>query len=144
MPPKKAKKATSQKKTTRKTKPKVPKATPKVKVVVLHCHNCGEDDEKVMYCANCDSPMDVVEVQERLETDIENDGLVSREKVDDSDVTSDELEEDLGVDEGVDDLIEQGGLQDIYSEGDAGGPSSGGMSGGDDDLDDIVSALDDE
>ena len=133
-------------KSSRKLKKKVPKIQHTLKVIHLHCSNCGEEDEKVLYCSHCDAPMDVVEVEERPEEEVENDVVVSKGKAGDDDEDEDIVTGTSGaVDEDVDNLIETGGLDPIYSEEDGFGL---GLGGSDDDLgmnmDDAVSSLDDE
>lgn len=66
------------KKTVKKRSKKISVAT-KVKVVKLKCPNCGEEEERVLYCGQCESPMDIVEVLERDENEVNNDIAVSRD-----------------------------------------------------------------
>lgn len=134
---------------------KVPKALRQVSIVVLECDNCGEEDEKVFYCATCGSPMRVVEVVEKEESHVENNDMISKEKAgseaeedeEAEEADSTDIDEELGMTgagESVDDLIESGSLGDIFSGGESGGIN---FSGDDDDsasLDDVVSMLDDE
>jgi len=139
------------KKPTHKTAKKVLKVEQKTKVVMLHCPNCGEDDEKVIYCSQCDSPMDVVKVVERDEDEIDVDVDISKEKA------GEPKEEDLVVaattdpgvaDPEIDSLIEKGGLDNIFAGGDE---TDVPLVGSDDDEtdpdmspEDMISALDEE
>jgi hypothetical protein len=140
---------------TRTKKPKVPKAQQQVSIVVLECGNCGEEDEKVFYCATCGSPMRIVEVVEKEESHVENNDMISKEKAgseaeeaeEAEEADSTDIDEELGMTgagESVDELIESGSLGDIFSGGESGGMD---FSGDDDEsasLDDVVSMLDDE
>ncbi len=138
------------KKVVRKLTQKVPKVEPQVKVIYLHCPNCGEEDEKVIYCSQCDSPMDVVKVESRQEDDVVVDTSVSKDEA--GTVPEDELvakssvaSEELG-DPVVDRMVEDGGfnLGDIYSDGDETGFSADSMGDEDSSLDEVLTALDDE
>lgn len=139
-------KARAPKKTKRVPKPKVPKAENSVKVVVLECKNCGEREEKVHYCESCDSPMDVVDVHMRGETDVIADSTVSKENGDDKpedEVTEAEL--GLGEEDDVDSIIKNGGLGNIFSEGDgAGDVGSSDETDTEMTYDDMISTLDEE
>ena len=135
-------------------KVKVPKNHDQISVVVLECGNCGAEDEKVFFCAECDSPMRVVEVVEKEAEYVEENDMISKDtageeetEIEEEEVDSGELKDELGLSGGdgsVDDMIESGGLGDIFSGGESGEMD---LPGGDEEpanLDDIVSALDDE
>lgn len=145
--------ATKKSSTTKSAKKvKVPKNHDQISVVVLECGNCGAEDEKVFFCAECDSPMRVVEVVEKEAEYVEENDMISKdtageETEESEEIDSGDLKDELGLSkdgESVDDMIESGGLGDIFSGGESGEMD---LPGGDDetaDLDDIVSALDDE
>ena len=140
------------KKSGRKTVKKVPKVEPKVKVIHLHCPNCGEEDEKVIYCSQCDSPMDVVKVEDREEDEVIVDAAVSKDEA--GEASEDEVvgapaPEEAGesLDDPEAEKIVAGGfsLGDIYSDGDEVGLSTGSAASDDDSdvsLDDVMNALD--
>jgi hypothetical protein len=139
------------KKPARKTSKKVPKVEPEVKVIHLHCPNCGEEDEKVVYCSQCDSPMDVVKVETRGEDEVVVDTSVSKDEA--GEEPEDELiaasthgaTADPLVDPDVDQIVEGGGfnLGNIYSDGDETGISH---DAGDDEttIDEVMDSLDRE
>lgn len=138
----------AKKKSARKVTKKVPKVEQKVKVIQLHCPNCGEEDEKVIYCSQCDSPMDVVKVEDRNEDEVVVDVAISKDEA--GEEPEDEV---VGApapgDSAVDHVVEDGGfapLGDIFSDGDETGLTTGTDTGDDSDasLGDIMSALDGE
>lgn len=126
---------------------KIPVAT-KVKVVKLKCPNCSEEDERVLYCSQCESPMDVVEILERDENEVNNDIIVSKDVSgsnrgsDDADVTAEDVvPSESAVEMGE---IMEKGLGDIFPGDDNPGnsDSDGGVDGMD--LNDALDALDNE
>ena len=125
------------KKTLRKTKPKVETVDKTISALHLKCTNCGEEEEKVLYCEHCDAPLEIKDVKEKDDEDVENDDGGDKEV------------EDLvgGTSESVDSLIDTGGLTNIFGDG---GESVATSDDGDDDggkdmsLSDMVSTLDDE
>lgn len=139
--------ASSGKKSKKKKSRKVPLST-KVKVVKLKCPNCSEEDERVLYCSQCESPMDVVEILERDENEVNNDIVVSKD-VSDSNSGSNENEvsaEDVVPSESAVEMgeIMEKGLGDIFPGDDNPGntDSDGGVDGMD--LNDALDALDNE
>jgi len=139
--------ASSNKKPKKKKSKKVPVAA-KIKVVKLKCPNCGEEDERVSYCEQCEGPMDVVDVLERDENEVNNDIAVSKvvtnsdsesgdDEVNSKDVVPSEADVEL-------DGIMEKGLGDIFP-GDSNPSDSGGDSGAESmDLNDALDALDNE
>ncbi len=139
----------TKKSTSRKTKKKVPEVQKGVSVVVLHCPNCGEEDEKVFYCSECDSPMEVSKVDEKKEDEVENDITLDKDKAGESTAEEPDEEDDVtGADDrDVKKVIETGGLDDIFSEG-GGGPETSADSEDDSEdevtLEDALNTLEDE
>lgn len=137
-------------------KKKVPKAASKVKVVKLKCPNCGEEDEKVLYCGQCEGAMDIVEVVEREIDEVENDVAVSKvvnsssnddiaNSSGDDDVTADDIipddsdtEMDSIMNKGLDNIFPSDGASGAGDDGDD-SDASGGM-----DLSDALNVLDGE
>lgn len=143
-----AKKKVAKKEIVKKKSRKIPVAT-KIKVIKLKCPNCGEEDERVLYCDQCESPMDIVDVIERNENEVNNDIAVSKD-ISGSDkriggdgkVTSGEViptEASVGMEQ-----IMEKGLGNIFPGDDSHGDVSG--SGGVDgmDLNAALDALDNE
>lgn len=132
----------------RKLTKKVPKVEPKVKVIHLRCPNCGEEDEKVIYCSQCDSPMEVVKVEVRGEDEVVIDAAISKdqagEEPEDEVITkaSSAVGANILADSSVDASIESGGfsLDNIYSDGEEIG-SVGDVSE-DQDIDKIMDSID--
>jgi predicted RNA-binding Zn-ribbon protein involved in translation (DUF1610 family) len=117
------------------------KADNKVTIVKLVCPNCGAEEERLMYCDECDHPMNVEETEDRDLDSVENDITVSKESVDGGEVLDEEGATGNMEDPEVDDLIENG-LVDIFPDD---GESTGGSGDGSDmDLTDVLEALDNE
>lgn len=131
----------------------MPKVEPKVKVIYLRCPNCGEEDEKVIYCTACDSPMDVVKVEMRGEDEVVIDSTITKGEA------GEESEDELVIksvggasvaadDPNIGDIAEGGGfsLGDIFAEGDETGftADSGGDEAPIDDVEDVLNRLDTE
>lgn len=124
---------------------KVPKVEKKVTVIHLYCPNCGEEEEKVLYCQHCESPLEIKEAENRPEEDVELDDTVVKDVEENGSDTDDEPTEDIlaqtSEDGDVDDMI-RGGLDPIFAGGEGGSVSSSDDS--DIPVDDVVDSLDQE
>lgn len=126
----------------RKQVKKVPVAEQKVTVVFLRCPNCGEEDEKIIYCMNCDTPMKVEKVVERSKDEVVTDVDVVVDRAGDPDDIGDVVSAGSESEDDVDELIESGNLGDIFhgeggSAGSLGEEESDGL-----DFDAAVGSLD--
>lgn len=139
------KKASTSKKSTKTAKKKVEAVDKTISVLHLRCTNCGEEEEKVLYCSHCDAPLEVRDVKEKDDDEVENDDTLANNKGNDD--GGDKEVEDLveGSSEDVDDLIETGGLTNIFGDG-GGSISTTDDENGEEEMDlsDMVSTLDDE
>jgi predicted RNA-binding Zn-ribbon protein involved in translation (DUF1610 family) len=122
-----------------KSKAKV-EADNKVTVIKFTCPNCGSEKEQVIYCDECDNPMDIDETERRDQKEVEDDIAVSKETVTGKEV---DLEDDItnGQEDESEmaDLMENG-LGDIYpDDGESGFDDEGNI-----DLTDALAALDNE
>jgi hypothetical protein len=120
-------------------------------MVKLRCPNCGEEEERVMYCDQCDEPMDIVEIVDKDEDDVQTGVATNSVKVqnsNDSDEDKNKDEDLVGEDPEVEKMIKDGTLGNIFETGEAGGaeeermgenPASPDMS-----MDEIVDLLDKE
>ncbi len=141
---KSAPKKTISKKTGRAKKAKVPAASHKVTVIKLHCPNCGEEEERILYCDSCDSPMNVISITERDEDDVQTDIAVSNVK---KEVAEDEDEDGGGTgDAALDEEVAEGGvkLDDIFPSGEGNEDGLDNPDAGFDDMDKVVDILDQE
>ncbi|MBN2100735.1 hypothetical protein JW710_02485 [Candidatus Dojkabacteria bacterium] len=137
-------------KKSKKKKTKVPASSSKVTVIKLHCPNCGVEEERVIYCESCDSPMDFDSVEERETEEVENDVAVSKDVANASDDSGDDSAQAAGddstvVDDEMEKIINEEGLGDIFpgsSEMDEDTEESG--PDGDMDLSDVLDVLDNE
>ena len=96
------------KKTVRKKKTKVPVENNKVKAIKFVCPNCGLEEMRVIYCNDCDSPLDVVGVTAMDEEEAKgNAGVVHDNGEDSEEVTESDVipqEEDV-MEEGLSDIF---------------------------------------
>lgn len=98
-------------KSTKSKKIKIAPKEEKIQIVKLHCENCGEDEERVLYCSSCDSPMHVVSVVQRDDDDVQTGIAVSSVKKDTNGAGEDiEDEVDSVKTAELDGMVESGDL----------------------------------
>ncbi len=110
-----SKKTTSN--TTKPTKRKVIATEDKVFVVKFKCPNCGEEEERVVRCSHCETPMKFVDQTQKKSDDLLEDASAAATE---ESVTSPVVAEadDVPSDPYFDEIVEKGGLGDIFeSEG---------------------------
>lgn len=125
-------------------KTKVPVKDDELKAVHLVCPNCGAEETRVIYCDECDTPMEVVDVLSMEEDEAKGNAGVKHD-INGHEDEEEEVVSSSDIVEDEEDVMENG-LGEIFP-----GEEVDGVHGLDEDdmkgfenIEDVVSALDEE